>query len=79
MSDTLLLDVTEGVMTVTLHRPDRLNALSIDLALALDETLVAVRRLPLTAQTTARSTRPPSSGKPGIRLKRARIAFDTAR
>jgi enoyl-CoA hydratase len=41
--ELVLVDHPEPhVAVVTLNRPDRLNALSIDLALALDETLVAV-------------------------------------
>jgi 2-(1,2-epoxy-1,2-dihydrophenyl)acetyl-CoA isomerase len=35
MSDTLLVDVADSVMTVTLHRPDRLNALDHELLEAL--------------------------------------------
>jgi 2-(1,2-epoxy-1,2-dihydrophenyl)acetyl-CoA isomerase len=31
MSETLLVEVVDGVMTVTLHRPDRLNALDHEL------------------------------------------------
>src|SRR5579862_6868029 len=41
--------------------------------------LVARRNLPVIHQTIARKTRPPSSGKPGIRLKIARIKFRKAR
>jgi enoyl-CoA hydratase len=41
--ELVLVDHPEShVAVVTLNRPDRLNALSIDLALALDETLAAV-------------------------------------
>jgi enoyl-CoA hydratase len=41
--ELVLVDHREPhVAVVTLNRPDRLNALSIDLALALDETLAAV-------------------------------------
>jgi enoyl-CoA hydratase len=41
--EPVLVDHPEPhVAVVTLNRPDRLNALSIDLALALDETLAAV-------------------------------------
>ena len=41
--ELVLVDHPEPhVAVVTLNRPDRLNALSIDLALALDETLIAV-------------------------------------
>jgi enoyl-CoA hydratase len=41
--ELVLVDHPEPhVAVVTLNRPDRLNALSIDLALALDETLAAV-------------------------------------
>jgi 2-(1,2-epoxy-1,2-dihydrophenyl)acetyl-CoA isomerase len=39
MSDSLLLDRTGGVVTVTMHRPDSLNSLDIELKEALAETL----------------------------------------
>jgi len=42
MSDVLLYELSEGVATLTMNRPDNLNALSEDLALALQETLARV-------------------------------------
>ncbi len=42
-------------------------------------TTVPVIGLPVTAQTTARSIRPPSSGRPGSRLKAATTTLETIR
>ncbi|WP_314171937.1 enoyl-CoA hydratase-related protein [Streptomyces winkii] len=39
MSDTVLYDVTEGLATVTLNRPDAMNALNDELKSALRDTL----------------------------------------
>lgn len=39
MSDTVLYDVTEGLATVTLNRPDAMNALDNELKAALRDTL----------------------------------------
>ena len=39
MSDTVLYDVTEGLATVTLNRPDAMNALDLELKAALRDTL----------------------------------------
>ncbi|QPP06726.1 enoyl-CoA hydratase [Streptomyces bathyalis] len=39
MSDTVLYDVTEGLATVTLNRPDAMNALNNELKSALRDTL----------------------------------------
>lgn len=41
MSDTVLYDVTEGLATVTLNRPDAMNALNTELKEALRDTLSA--------------------------------------
>ncbi|MGH8969061.1 MAG: enoyl-CoA hydratase-related protein [Actinomycetes bacterium] len=41
MSDTVLYDLTEGVATVTLNRPDAMNALDTELKVALRDTLAA--------------------------------------
>ncbi|OEV29615.1 enoyl-CoA hydratase [Streptomyces nanshensis] len=41
MSDTVLYDVTEGLATVTLNRPDAMNALNTELKSALRDTLRA--------------------------------------
>lgn len=41
MSDTVLYDVTEGLATVTLNRPDAMNALNTELKEALRDTLRA--------------------------------------
>lgn len=42
MSDCLLIDITDGLATLTLNRPDRLNAFNGEL---LSDLLAAVRRL----------------------------------
>lgn len=39
MSDTVLYDVTEGLATITLNRPDAMNALDTELKVALRDTL----------------------------------------
>ncbi|WP_181767395.1 enoyl-CoA hydratase-related protein [Streptomyces albidus (ex Kaewkla and Franco 2022)] len=41
MSDTVLYDVTEGLATITLNRPDAMNALNNELKSALRDTLRA--------------------------------------
>ena len=41
MSDTVLYDLSDGVATVTLHRPDAMNALNTELKVALRDTLAA--------------------------------------
>jgi 2-(1,2-epoxy-1,2-dihydrophenyl)acetyl-CoA isomerase len=41
VSDTVLYDVTDGVATVTLNRPDAMNALDTELKTALRDTLLA--------------------------------------
>lgn len=43
MSDTVLLEVTGGVATVTLNRPEGMNALTLEVKLALLEAVTAVR------------------------------------
>ena len=43
MSDTLLIDRTDGVATLTLNRPDSLNALSVELKEALVGGLAEIR------------------------------------
>jgi 2-(1,2-epoxy-1,2-dihydrophenyl)acetyl-CoA isomerase len=42
MSDTVLLDVTAGVATITLNRPDALNSLTVEAKVALNEAVSAV-------------------------------------
>ncbi|MDP9183006.1 MAG: enoyl-CoA hydratase-related protein, partial [Actinomycetota bacterium] len=42
MSDTVLLDVTDGVATVTLNRPDGMNSLTVEAKVALNEAVSAV-------------------------------------
>ena len=42
MSDTVLLDVTEGVATVTLNRPEGMNSLTVEAKVALNEAVAAV-------------------------------------
>ncbi|MBC3983934.1 enoyl-CoA hydratase/isomerase family protein [Streptomyces sp. AC536] len=39
MADTVLYDVTEGLATITLNRPDAMNALNTELKVALRDTL----------------------------------------
>ncbi|NLU67306.1 enoyl-CoA hydratase-related protein [Streptomyces sp. HNM0574] len=39
MSDTVLYDVTEGLATITLNRPDAMNSLNTELKVALRDTL----------------------------------------
>lgn len=46
MSDTVLLDVTAGVATVTLNRPDGMNALTLEAKVALLEAVTAVEADP---------------------------------
>lgn len=41
MSDTVLYDLSDGVATVTLNRPDAMNALNTELKVALRDTLTA--------------------------------------
>lgn len=54
MSDSVLLDVTEGVATVTLNRPDAMNSLTVEAKVALNQAVAevaaddAVRALVLT-------------------------------
>jgi len=43
VSDTVLLEVTGGVATVTLNRPEGMNALTLEVKLALLEAVIAVR------------------------------------
>ncbi|HEU4348085.1 MAG TPA: enoyl-CoA hydratase-related protein [Actinoplanes sp.] len=42
MTDALLVDRTEAVVTLTLNRPDAMNALTVDLKEALRDTLAAL-------------------------------------
>jgi 2-(1,2-epoxy-1,2-dihydrophenyl)acetyl-CoA isomerase len=42
MSDSVLLDVTGGVATVTLNRPEGMNSLTLDAKVALNEAVAAV-------------------------------------
>lgn len=42
MSDTVLLDVTDGVATVTLNRPNGMNSLTLEAKVALNEAVGAV-------------------------------------
>lgn len=42
MSDTVLLDVAEGVATVTLNRPEGMNSLTVEAKVALNEAVAAV-------------------------------------
>jgi 2-(1,2-epoxy-1,2-dihydrophenyl)acetyl-CoA isomerase len=42
MSDTVLLDVTGGVATLTLNRPEGMNSLTLDAKVALNEAVAAV-------------------------------------
>ena len=42
MSDSLLVDRTDGVVTLTLNRPDSLNSLNLDLKRALLEAVAAI-------------------------------------
>jgi 2-(1,2-epoxy-1,2-dihydrophenyl)acetyl-CoA isomerase len=42
VSDTVLLDVADGVATITLNRPDGMNALTVEAKLALNEAVSSV-------------------------------------
>ena len=42
MSDTVLLDVTDAVATITLNRPDGMNSLTVEAKVALNEAVAAV-------------------------------------
>jgi 2-(1,2-epoxy-1,2-dihydrophenyl)acetyl-CoA isomerase len=42
MSDTVLLDVTDGVATVTLNRPDGMNSLTVEAKVAFNDAVAAV-------------------------------------
>jgi 2-(1,2-epoxy-1,2-dihydrophenyl)acetyl-CoA isomerase len=42
MTDSLLVDRTDAVVTLTLNRPDAMNALDVDLKVALRDTLAAL-------------------------------------
>lgn len=46
MSDTLLIDRTDGVATLTMNRPETMNSLSVELKEALLEALADVREDP---------------------------------
>jgi enoyl-CoA hydratase len=47
MTETLLLDISEGVATVTINRPEVLNALNAELLQKLRETLATLEKEPL--------------------------------
>jgi 2-(1,2-epoxy-1,2-dihydrophenyl)acetyl-CoA isomerase len=59
VSDTVLLDVADGVATITLNRPDGMNALTVEAKLALNEAVAsaaadeAVRAVVLTGSGRA--------------------------
>ncbi len=55
---TLLVDVSDGVMTLTLNRPDKLNAIDNDLAQALHEAIDVAA-----ADTAVRALRVRGSGR----------------
>ena len=63
-SDTVLYDLSDGVATVTLNRPDAMNALNTELKTALRDTLLAaaddpdVRAVLLTVRRTSVSPWP---------------------
>jgi 2-(1,2-epoxy-1,2-dihydrophenyl)acetyl-CoA isomerase len=42
VSDTVLLDVTDAVATITLNRPDGMNSLTLEAKVALNEAVVSV-------------------------------------
>ena len=42
MSDTVLLDVTDGVATITLNRPEGMNSLTVEAKVALNDAVRAV-------------------------------------
>jgi 2-(1,2-epoxy-1,2-dihydrophenyl)acetyl-CoA isomerase len=42
MSDTVLLDVTDAVATITLNRPDGMNSLTVEVKVALNEAVATV-------------------------------------
>jgi 2-(1,2-epoxy-1,2-dihydrophenyl)acetyl-CoA isomerase len=42
MSDTVLLDVTDAVATITLNRPDGMNSLTVEAKVALNEAVATV-------------------------------------
>ncbi|MCW2498464.1 MAG: enoyl-CoA hydratase [Frankiales bacterium] len=42
MSDTVLLDVTDAVATITLNRPDAMNSLTVEVKVALNEAVATV-------------------------------------
>ena len=44
MSDSVLLSTNGGIATVTLNRPDRLNAIDLEMANALREIMLSVER-----------------------------------
>jgi enoyl-CoA hydratase len=53
--ETLLTDLADGVMTVTLNRPDKLNAISADLKRSLVERFHAADRDPATSVVVLRA------------------------
>ena len=76
MSDTVLYDVTDGVATVTLNRPDAMNALDTELKTALRDTLLGRCRGPAGPRRRADRQRPGvlrragprrARGEPGLR------------
>ena len=54
MSDSVLLSTDGGVATVTLNRPDRLNAIDLEMANALRDTMLNVERDPTVRAVVAR-------------------------
>ena len=63
MNDTVLMDQSEGVATVTLNRPQALNALSDDMIEALLEIMPRIEADPAVRCVVLRGARP---GRPEL-------------
>ena len=59
--DLVLVAIESGIARITLNRPDRLNALDQDLAMALATTLEGLERDPGLRAVTLRYSRKPAT------------------
>ena len=80
MSDPVLLDVTDGVATLTLNRPEGMNSLTVDAKVALNEAAPAVagRRPRPRARADRAPGGPSASGRTSRSTQRLLEAGDPA-